>query len=296
MLLAGNLAENISKALFSGEQSYESIADFFLAGLPSLVSGILKVLFAILIFLIGQKIIKALKNPITKGLGKTSLDTGVRQFFSQIIGAIFYIFLILLILGVFGIGTGSVVAIVGSAGLSAGLALQGSLSNFAGGVLILILKPFRVGDYIKEDTHGNIGRVKEITLCYTKLITAQQNTVVLPNGALSNCSLTNFTKDNRVILNLSMNVAFSSDIQLIKNEVIAMLEKDPSRIRNLDVTSMVTDLATNGVTLNFQICIPADDYWDAKYRILENMNQLIQKGIIVLPGRVVTVRIEQPSK
>ena len=179
----------------------------FLDTLPEKALGLgVRVLFAAVLFLVGSKLIKFIRRITKKSLQRANVETGIIQFLDGLIKACLYGLLVLMIAGNFGFDATSVVALVGSAGVTVGLALQGSLSNLAGGVLILLLKPFRVGDFIMESGHGTEGTVKEIGIFYTKLTTTDGKVVVLPNGGLANSSITNATAvPSRLLMTVGVN-------------------------------------------------------------------------------------------
>ena len=152
-----------------------------------------RVLMAVIVFLVGMQLIRLVRRIVRRSLQRGNADMGVIQFLDSFIKAVLYILLVFMISSGFGLDATSVVALLGSAGVAIGLAVQGSLSNFAGGVLILLLKPFRVDDYIKVDNDGHEGTVKEIQLFYTKLSTPNNHVVIIPNGALSNSSILNMS-------------------------------------------------------------------------------------------------------
>ena len=152
------------------------------------------VILAIVVFIMGRYIIKLIRKIVKKAMVHSSIDTGVAQFVDSFLKFGLYGLLIFSIATKFGVDAASIAAVIASAGVAVGLALQGSLSNFAGGVLILVLKPFVVGDYIIEDNNKNEGTVKEIQLFYTKLTTLDNKTIIIPNGMLTNNSLTNVTE------------------------------------------------------------------------------------------------------
>ena len=170
--------------------------------------------------------------------------------------------LIFIIMGLFGIATTSAVAVLGSAGVAVGLALQGSLSNFAGGVLILLLKPFKVGDYIIEHSHNNEGTVTEISIFYTKLLTVDNKLIVIPNGTLSNSSLTNVTNKDRRRVDLVVGIAYEADIRTAKDVIYAVAEK-------------------------------TGDYWPARWRMTENIKYALDAKGISIPYQQIDVQIKQ---
>jgi len=194
---------------------------------PGVISFIWCVILALLVWFIGVKLTNLLRKLISKAMVRSNVDKGVRQFTDNIVKLVCYAFMILIILRLFGVETSSVAAFIASLGVTVGLALQGSLSNFAGGVLILMLHPFRVGDYIVEDTHSNEGTVVEISLFYTKLKTIDSKIVVVPNGTLANASLTNVTAAPFRQMDLTVGISYESNIKKAKEilERIVLEEK-----------------------------------------------------------------------
>ena len=148
-----------------------------------------RVLLAALFFLVGSQLIKLIRKIIKKSMQRAGAELGAIQFVDSFVKAALYVLLVLMLASSFGLDAASIVALLGSAGVAIGLAVQGSLSNLAGGVLLLILKPFKVGDYIQEGSSGKEGTVAEIQIFYTKLVTPDNRTIVLPNGSLANNSL-----------------------------------------------------------------------------------------------------------
>lgn len=186
----------------------------FLEELPQKALNLgVRILLAIVFLFLGFSLIKVIRRIVKKSLKRAGADVGVIQFLDSFIKVGLYIILGFMVAGGFGLDAASVVAVVGSAGVAVGLALQGSLSNFAGGVLILLIKPFKVGDYIKEDSQGNEGTVTEIQMFYTKLLTYDGKTVVLPNGTLANTSLVNVTAANFRRLDVTVGISYDSDIK-----------------------------------------------------------------------------------
>ena len=175
--------------------------------LPNMLDFCFNVVLAVIVYLIGSRIIKAILKMNKRWADRKEIDEGVKQFIHAFIKGALYVLLIFIILTLFGVTTASVVAVLGSAGLTLGLALQGSLSNFAGGVMILLMKPFKVGDYVIEDTNKNEGTVEEISLFYTRLKTIDNKSIVIPNGTLANNSMTNVTAAEKRRLDLTVGIS-----------------------------------------------------------------------------------------
>lgn len=220
----------------------QSILDMFKEGVaktylekivPGVISFIWCVILALLTWFIGVKLSNLLRKLISKAMVKHNVDKGVRQFTDGIIKFLCYAAIILIILRLFGVETSSVAAFIASLGVTAGLALQGSLSNFAGGVLILMLHPFRVGDYIIEDTHSNEGTVVEISLFYTKLKTIDSQIVVVPNGTLANSSLTNVTAAPFRQMDLTVGISYESSVKKAKEVLEQIVLEESDAVQNI---------------------------------------------------------------
>ncbi len=273
--------------------SLDMIADYFRDSLPDILDFLVKLIIAIVVLLVGRRIIKFVRKFIRKFLAKTTWDEGVKQFFDNLCNAAMHFILIMAVLGKFGITASSVIAVIGSVGLSVGLALQGSLSNFAGGVLILILKPFKVGDYIVEDTHGNEGTVIEIQLFYTKLLTIDNKTVILPNGNLSNTSLTNITQQDMRRINITVGISYNADIRLAKNVIEKVVTEEPTRLPEEEYNVFVDSLGDSSVNIGIRLWVKMEDYWEARWRIIENVKYALDENEIEIPFPQVSVTMNQ---
>lgn len=284
--------ENLEQA---AETLKEADADMIREWLESLVPGLLgfalEIVLAVVVYAVGSKIIKLARKILGRWLEKRDADTGVRQFLDALLKYVLYFVLIVIILTLFGVTTASVVAVVGSAGLTLGLALQGSLSNFAGGVLILLLQPFKVGDYIKEDTHGNEGTVTEISIFYTKLTMPDGKTVVIPNGSLANSSLTNTTFANTRRVDLEVGIAYEADLKLAKDVIRKQAEAEVCRLPEEEVLVFVSELGASEVKIGLRIWVKTEDYWTAKWRLTENVKLALDESGIEIPYQKIDVAL-----
>ena len=177
--------------------------------------------------------------------------------------------------------------------MAIGLALQGSLSNFAGGVLILLLKPFVVGDYIIEDTNGKEGTVKEIQIFYTKLSTIDNKTIVIPNGMLTNNSITNATAKDERQLDLRVAISYDADIRQAKSVIENLLIKDECIIKNEQINVFVHELADNAVVLGIRAWVKNEEYWETRWRLLEEIKLLLDENGIEIPYPQMTVHMQK---
>lgn len=256
-----------------------------------IVSFLLKVLLCIIVFWIGTRLIKLLRKIIKRSMNKAGAESSVMTFVDSFVKVGLYVLLGFLMLSWFGIDTASVVAVVGSAGVAIGLAIQGSLSNLAGGVLILLLKPFKVGDYIKEDAHGNEGTVKEIQVFYTKLATADNKEVILPNGELSNASLTNYSTMDCRRIDIKVGVAYDADLKKAKDVLTGLLDNEKEVLRDKEHLVFVDELSESAVVLNVRFYTTQDAYWETKWRITEQIKLVLDEAGIKIPFRQMDVHI-----
>ena len=251
--------------------------------LPKALSFFWCVVLAFLVWIIGRWILQRIRNMIKKIMNRHNIETGVVQFVDSLVKWIGYIVMIVIILNLFGIETSSMAAAIASLGVTAGLAMQGSLSNFAGGVLILLLHPFRVGDYIKEDTHGNEGTVKEISLFYTKLATIDKKIIVIPNGVLANSSLTNASASDIRLLDLDFTIGYDDDIKKAKDVLKSVAENEDRRLKDQPVSVFVRNLGDNAVTIAVRLSVKNDDYWDVRSDLIEAEKYALDNNGISIP-------------
>ncbi len=294
-LLSSDLAETVAETVSENVDfmSLAALKDYLTGHMPTVVDFLVKLIIAIIVLLVGMRVIKFVRKMVRKTLAKTSLDEGLKQFLDHLLNVALYFILIMLVLGKFGITASSVIAIIGSVGLSVGLALQGTLSNFAGGVLILFLKPFKVGDYIHEDTNGNEGIVSEIQLFYTKLVTIDNKTIVLPNGALSNCSLINFNQQDKRMIDLTVGISYQSDLKKAKDVIAEVVMSDPARLKDEDTNVFVSELADSAVVIGIRVWVKTEDFWPAKWRMTENIKYALDENHIEIPFPQMDVTIRE---
>lgn len=277
-------------------QSQESLdpgaVEKWLSGLPekALHMG-LRIVLALVVFLLGMQVIKLLRRILKKSLTRGKVDVGVRQFTDSFVKAVLYILLIFMIARGFGVDAASVVALLGSAGVAIGLAVQGSLSNLAGGVLILILKPFLVGDYI-IDAGGKEGTVTEIQLFYTKLLTPDNRTVILPNGTLANGSLINITTDKYRRCDISVGISYGSDIGAARETLMELLAEDEAVLKDKEMRVVVDQLGNSAVELIVRCWFTNEEYWDGRYRLTEGIKYALDRAGIQIPYPQIDVHMK----
>ena len=253
------------------------------------LSGIWKIVFALLIWFIGKKLISLSLKLLKKVFDRGSIDVGVVNFTMSIIKFALYAVLILMVIDELGIQTTSLITVFGSAALAVGMSLQGSLSNFAGGVLILIFKPFKVGDYIVVGNYE--GTVRTIEILYTKLTTVDNKVVMLPNGTLSNSNIVNVGAEDFRRLDIEMSKGYSSDLKLAKTLLNTIVNNNPAVIKDRDIKVIVKSLDESCVTLETRVWVKTEDYWDTRFTLLEEYKAEFDKNGIEIPFNQMDVHI-----
>ena len=268
----------------------EKIIDKIMEGLVSF-SG--KLLFAGLVIIIGFKITKIIMKKIQKGKWFNKIEKSSQTFISSILNILLKGIIVITAITIIGIPMTSIVAVIGSAGLALGLALQGGLSNIAGGVMIMIFKPFKVGDYI--DTHADSGTVKEINIFHTVLETIDKKYVVLPNGNLSNSVVVNYSAMKERKLDLKFSVDYSSNIDKVKKILtdIALKNKYLIKGKEDDILVALSEHADSALIFTFRMWVKTDDYWPARFEIIETVKKEFDKNKISIPFPQLDVHLDK---
>ena len=242
-----------------------------------------KVIAAIVIWIIGSWFIKNILKTTRKVMTKGDYDESLKQFLLNLIKWVLKIVLIIVVLGTVGVETTSFAAVIAAAGLAIGLALQGSLANFAGGVLILIIKPFRVGDFIKGQ--GIEGTVKEISIFNTKLVTFGNQLAIIPNGKLSNDNIINFTEEGIRREAMTFGISYDSDIKLAKDVLLSLVNEQETVIQLEGKAPMVvvSELADSSVNLSLRYWAKNEDFWNLHWLILEEAKTRLESAGIEIP-------------
>lgn len=289
-------AEEVVETTKNAVEEMNQFTAYLQENIPNIIGFGVKVLFAILFFLVGRAVIKWIRKIVRHSMERSNADVGVRQFVDSVLKVVLYFILLFSIATKFGVDAASVAALIASGGVAIGLALQGSLSNFAGGVLILLLKPFEVGDYIIEDTNKNEGTVKEIQIFYTKLSTIDNKTIVIPNGILTNNSLTNATAKDERRLDLKVDIAYEASIKEAKAVIEMILKNDEAVLQDEDINVFVDALGESSVVLGARAWTKNEDFWSAKWRILEEIKEQLDEHHISIPYQQLMVHMAESQK
>lgn len=292
LLTVAELAE-VTETAEEAVEEVNRVSVYIQENIPAFIHFGIKVLIAIVVFCVGRVLIKWIRKVVRRSLERSRADKGVEQFVDSLLKFVLYFLLLFTIATKFGLDTASVAAIIASGGVAIGLALQGSLSNFAGGVLILLLKPFEVGDYIIEDTNGNEGTVKEIQIFYTKLSTIDNKTIVIPNGILTNNSLTNATAKDERRLDLKVDITYEADLKKAKSVIEKILREDECVLKDEEIVVFVDALAENSVVIGARAWVKNEEFWPTKWRILEEIKLELDANGVEIAYPQVTVHMSK---
>ena len=280
---ADELVQDIQTGVF--QQQLESLV-------PKFWSFFWSAILALIVFFIGTRIIKGVIKLFHRAMNIKDVDPGVETFLESVLRWILYIILFTIILGLFGVTTTSISAAVAGLGVTIGLALQGALSNFAGGILILLMHPFRVGDYIIEHATGQEGTVSKINIIYTTLKMVDGRLVQIPNGTLSATSLTNCTAQEYRLFNETVGISYDSDIKKAKEILKYIAENCEHRVADIPIQVFVSELGDSAVLLGLRFPIEIDYFWQAKWDTLEEIKNRFDKAGIEICFNQLDVHIK----
>lgn len=252
----------------------------------------------ILILVVGFKIVGAVRRLLRKTFDRHNMDQSVATFLLSFVDIGLKIVLFLWAISIIGVEMSSVIAILASASVAIGLAVQGSLSNIAGGVLILLLKPFQVGDYIIEDNKKNEGTVVAIDIFYTRLHTVDNKTVVVPNGILANSSLTNVTRQDKRRMDIFIGISYNESVARVKAVLEEVIAKEENILRDEEneVTIFVNDFEDSTVSIGIRAWAPMDLFWKTKWSLLEHIKEEFDRQGISFPYNQLDVHVIENKK
>ena len=249
--------------------------------IPDITKFGIKVVLAIVAFWVGSTVIKGIVKFVRKSLTKSRLDTGVAQFMSSLVKIVLYILLIFNISTSFGVKESSLAALLGTAGVTLGLALQGGLSNLAGGFLILLFQPFEVGDYILAQ--GEEGTVQKIEILYTTLHTIDNRKVIIPNGNLANNVIVNATGADRRKLDITVGISYEDDISKAKQVLLQIIERSEYVIREQEAQVFVSELGDSSVVMGLRCWVRTEQYLPALWQMNEQIKNEFDRAGLHIP-------------
>lgn len=241
----------------------------------------MKILGAIVVFIIGLYITNWLARAFSRSMSRRHFDVSLQSFLSSMIGVGLKVLLLVTVAGMLGIQTTSFVAVIGAMGLAVGLALQGSLANFAGGVLMLVFKPFKVGDLI--ESQGQTGNVQEIQIFNTILLTPDNKTIILANGAVSNSTIINYSKHGNLRVDITLAVSPDNNIQKVKKVVEDVMTGHGKVLKDPKPTVSIQKMGDGMITLTIRPFALSTDYWDVYFELQESLKEAFEKNEIAAP-------------
>ena len=254
-------------------------------------TSIFKILLAVAILIVGSKSIKLLLRLLNKSRGYTGLDESVRSFLNSFIRVVLYAVLYITAATALGVPETSLVTALASCGLAVGLALQGSLSNFAGGIMILIFKPFKIGDYIVSGEFE--GTVREINVLYTVIITIDNCKVTIPNGSISNAPVTDVTGLPTRRMDIPVGIAYAADIDKALSALLGVAADENNVLKSPIPEAMVDSLGDSSVNLILRVWVATENYWDVRYRLTKRVKETFDRNRIEIPFPQMDVHVEK---
>lgn len=246
-----------------------------------LLPVVIKLAIALAIFLIGKVILRKAVKILKKSLGKSNMEEGTIHFLTSLAHGAGLVVLIAVCANYLNFGTGAIVAVLGSGGLALGLSLQNSLSNFAGGILLLLSKPFVVGDYIIA--LGNEGVVSKIDVIYTTLLTPDNRKIVLPNGSLSGANIVNVTNQETRRVDITVGVDYASDISYVKSVLEEIAKSQELILKDQDILIFVDSFDSSAITMGIRVWTKSEDYWTVKWDLQEKIKITFDEKDISIP-------------
>lgn len=252
----------------------------------------LRIIFAVAIFFIGRKVITLLLRPVDRFFKRSIKEESGHHFMVSLSKAGMYVVLAGILASIVGISTTSFAALIASLGVGVGLALKESMSNLAGGMILLMTKPFGAGEYIKEDGHGNEGTVQKIGLFYTTLVTPDNQVINLPNGVLANSGITNVSGQKKRELRYTVGISYESDLKKAKNLILEILSHEEMVLQEESKQVFVDELGDSAVKIGWRAWVATENYWTAKWNILEQIKIVFDKEGIEIPFSQLDVNLD----
>ncbi len=255
------------------------------------ISYIPRIILAFLVLWIGFKVVRILIKGLHKIMVKQKISLEVRTFLGSLISISLKVLVFIIFAGILGVPMTSFIALLGAAGLAIGLSLQGSLANFAGGVLILLFEPFKIGDYIATSSHA--GTVEKITIFNTTLVTIDNKTIIIPNGDLSNKEITNYTAKKTRRIDMVFGVSYDDDLVKVRGILEKIIKEDKRILKDPKPLVVVGELADSSVNFFVRPWCNTDDYWDIKFDFIEKVKQEFDKAQISIPYPQMDVHLKK---
>ena len=267
---------------------------FFTDLLSNIAHYGIRLLIALAIILIGFKLVNVVMKKVKKGKGFQKLEPTGASFLASFLSILLKTILVVTAVAVMGIPMASIVAVLAAGGAAIGLALQGSLANFAGGIMLMVFRPFRVGDYV--ETQGVQGTVKDTTIFYTKLTTIDNREVTLPNGTLMNASITNYTANDLRRVDLVFHVSYHSDIDRVREVLRSIASAHPLALQDPEPMIVLSEHAKSSLDVTMRVWCKTSDYWTLRFELIETVKKAFDKVGIEIPYEQLDVHIKESAE
>lgn len=246
---------------------------------------------AAIVLIAGHFVIKGIKKLLNSNKALLKVDATIKSFLMSFVNAALYVLLIISVIAILGIPMASIVAVLASAGLAIGLALQGALSNFAGGIMIILFKPFNVGDYISSG--GNEGTVKGISLFYTTVLTVDGKKITIPNSAITSGTVTNFTAEGVRRADIKIGVAYGTDVEEVKSAIMELLGSHPLALKSPAPFVRLSDHLDSALEFTIRAWCRQENYWDLYFDMVEGVNRVLKEKNIEIPFPQLDVHLDK---
>lgn len=240
-----------------------------------------KLISSIIVLIVGLWVIKGVTRGVRTAMDSKDIDPSLKPFIVSIVNVLLKVMLAISVLGMLGIQMTSFIAVLGAAGLAIGMALSGTLQNFAGGVMILLLKPFKVGDFI--DTQDYLGKVSAIKVFNTVLLTPDNKTIIIPNGELSNKAITNFSTQEQRRVDWTIGIGYGDDVDKARQVIQRLIDQDSRILKDPAVLIAVSELADSSVNFAVRAWVMSSDYWPVYYELNEKVYKTFAKEGLNIP-------------
>ncbi|MCI5668910.1 MAG: mechanosensitive ion channel [Oscillospiraceae bacterium] len=277
---AATIKDAVDELVQNPEETASKIGEFFHNMLQSILRSIPTIILAVVVLILGMIVCKLVLKVLGKGLDRTKLDLTVNNFVKQCCKIVLYVLLLTIVLSVLGIPATSIVTVIGTAGVAIGLALQSSLSNVAGGIMLLINKPFKIGDYILVS--GVSGVVKQITILYTRLDSDSNQAIFIPNGQVSGAVVTNNNTNGTRRVDMKFSISYSDDYQKAREVILQVLSRNDRILTDPAPTVRMLEHAASSVNIAVRPWCKAADYWEVFFSVTEEVRAaFIESGISI---------------
>lgn len=252
-----------------------------------------KILVALLIYFVGRMLIRWVLRLMEGAFNRKKIDESLRTFLKHMVSVIFYILLFMAVVQTLGVNVTSLIAIFSAATLAIGMALSGTMQNFAGGVMILLLRPYRVGDYIEAQGQGGV--VEEIMLFSTKIVTPDRQTIYVPNSSISNSIVNNYSHSKHRRVDISVSISYGDDVDLAREALLELAKSDRRVKSDMEIVVLVSNLSSSSIDLSFRMWVENGDYWGVKFDMNERVYKLLPKKGLHFPYPHLDVRIVEKN-